>query len=100
MHDGMNASIPDIPNKCMLKPSLFASKTLSTGATRYSNIEREDLTTLCGLKNCHYSFGRLVKVITDHKPPVAILKGYCTEVLVYNLAFMQVSHCVGIIVAS
>ena len=56
-------------------PITFASKSLTDTEHRHSNIERETLGILHGLKTFHhYCFAREVHVITDHKPLIAILK--------------------------
>ena len=62
-----------VPDNSILCPIAFASKSLTGAEHRYSNIEREALGILHGLKKCHhYCFARNVYVITDHKPLVAI----------------------------
>ncbi len=49
----------------------FASKTLTTAQSNYSNIEREALALVHGIQRFHtYVYGREVNVITDHKPLV------------------------------
>ena len=59
----------------ILRPITFARKSLSRVERRYSNIEREALGILHGLKKfCHYCFVREVRLITDHKWLVAIFK--------------------------
>ena len=56
-------------------PVAFASKTLTDTQSRYTNIEREMLAVIWGIKQYHqYLFGRSFKVITDHKPLEAICK--------------------------
>ena len=58
-------------------PIAFASKSLTSTETWYSNIEREALCILNGLEKVHhYHFTCKVIVITDHKPVVAILREY------------------------
>ena len=53
----------------------FASKSLMGTEHRYSNIEREALGILHGLKKFHhYCFTREVFVITNHKPLESIFK--------------------------
>ena len=57
----------DIPTD--LGPISYASKTLSTTELNYSNIECELLGLLFAMTYFkHFTFGRLVHVITDHKP--------------------------------
>jgi hypothetical protein len=56
------------------KPIAFASRTMSAAETRYAQIEKEMLAVCFGLtKFHHYTYGRSVTVITDHKPLVAIV---------------------------
>ena len=68
----MKDMVPDNTIQC---PIAFASKSLTGTEHRYSNIEREALGILHGLKRFHhYCFAREVHLITDHKPLIAILK--------------------------
>ena len=61
------------PYNTILHPIAFASKSLTGAEHRYSNIEREALVILHGLEKFHYyCFTRVVLIITDHKPLVAI----------------------------
>ena len=54
-----------------LRPISYASKTLSTTESNYSNIECELLGLLFAVIHFeHFTYGRLVHVITDHKPLV------------------------------
>ena len=64
-----------VPNYTILHPIAFASKCLTGAECRYSNIEREALGILHGLKKFHhYCFAREVHILTDHKLLVAIFK--------------------------
>ena len=64
-----------VPNNTTLCSIVFASKCLTGAEHRYSNIEREALGILHGLKKFHhYCFARQVHVITDKKLLVAIFK--------------------------
>ncbi|KAK3737844.1 hypothetical protein QZH41_004781 [Actinostola sp. cb2023] len=57
------------------KPIAYASRALSECETRYAQIEKEMLAIVYSLEKFHqYTFGRLVKVQSDHKPLEAILK--------------------------
>ena len=52
------------------KPVCFASKSLTDTESRYSNIEREMLGVVFALTKFHqYTYGRPVKIISDHKTP-------------------------------
>ena len=64
-----------VPDNTILNPITFASKSLTGTEQRYSNIEREALGILHGLKKFHhYCFTREVFITPDHKPLVAIFK--------------------------
>ena len=55
------------------KPIAFASRSLSECERRYAQIEKEMLAVTYGLEKFHhYTFGRQVFVVTDHKPLLAI----------------------------
>ena len=61
------------PENSILRPIIFASKSLSE--RRYSNIEKEALSILKRLEEFHhYCFVREVSIIKDHKPLVAIFR--------------------------
>ena len=64
-----------VPDNTILHPIAFASKSLTGVEHRYSNIERESLGILHGLKIFHhYCFTGEVHIIADHKPLVTIIK--------------------------
>ena len=68
-----NTSKCDIPNN--LCPISYASKTLSPTEFNYSNIEHELLGVLFAITHFkHFTYGRTVYVITDHKPLVSLFK--------------------------
>ena len=57
------------------RPIAFDSKSLSSVERWYTNIEREALGILYGLKKFHhYCFVRRESIITNHKPLVTISK--------------------------
>ena len=63
----------DIPIN--LRPISYASKTLSTTELNYSNIEWELLGLLFTITHFkHFTYGRLVHIITDHKPLVSLFR--------------------------
>lgn len=65
----------EIPTKNSLRPIAYASKALTETEQRYSNIEREALAILHALEKFHhFTYGRYTKVITDHRPLLAIHK--------------------------
>ena len=54
-------------------PIAYASRSLSSVEQRYAQIEKEMLAVVFGLERFrHYTYGRKVTVVTDHKPLVAI----------------------------
>ena len=56
------------------RPIAFASRALSTSEKNYAQIEKEMLAIVYGLQKFdHFTFGRQVKIVTDHKPLVAIM---------------------------
>ena len=58
-----------------LRPISYASKTLLSTESNYSNIEHELLGLLFAVTHFkHFTFGRLVHVITDHKPLVSLFR--------------------------
>ena len=58
-----------------LRPISHASKTLSTTESNYSNIECELLGLLFEITHFkHFTYGRLVHIITDHKPLVSLFR--------------------------
>ena len=75
MHEGTACQKDIAPDNVTVCPIAFASKSLTGAEHRYSNIEREALGILHGLKKFHhYCFVREVLIITYHKPLVAIFK--------------------------
>ena len=68
-----NTSKCDIPNN--LHHVSYASKTLSSTESNYSNIEHELLGVLFAIMHFkHFTYGHTVCVITDHKPLVSLFK--------------------------
>ena len=62
-----NTSCSEIPNN--LRPVFHASKTLRTTEPNYSNIEHEMLGVVFSMLHFkHFTYGRQVHIITDHKP--------------------------------
>ena len=58
-----------------LRPISYASKTLSSTESNYSNIECELLDLLFAVTHFkNFTFGRLLHVITDHKPLVSLFR--------------------------
>ena len=72
---GTSCPIDKAADNSILRPILFANKSLLSAERRYSNIERGALGMLHGLKKFHlYCFVREGSITTDHKLPVAIFQ--------------------------
>ena len=57
------------------RPVAFSSRALSNAEKNYAQIEKEMLAIVNGLtKFHHFTFGRFVRVLSDHKPLVSIVK--------------------------
>ena len=65
------------------RPIAFAAKSLSDTERNYSQVEREALSIVFGVKKFHqYIYGRKFDLVTDHKPLLVILgpKGHLQSV--------------------
>ena len=57
------------------RPIGYASRTLSPSERNYSQLEKEGLSCIFGIKRFHdYVFGRPFQLITDHKPLLGLLR--------------------------
>ena len=78
---GTSCQRDKIPDNRILRPIVFASKSLSGTERRHSNIEREALHILHGLEMFHhYFFAREVSIITVNKMLVAMLSQQIQEI--------------------
>ena len=56
------------------RPIGFASRTLSSAEQNYSQLEKEGLSCVFGVRKFHsYLFGHAFELITDHKPLMALI---------------------------
>ena len=59
------------------RPIAYASRTLTPSERNYSQLEKEGLACIFGIKKFHdYVFGRSFELVTDHKPLLGLLKEY------------------------
>ena len=66
-----NTSCTEVPNN--LRPVFYASKTLTATESNYSNIECEMLGVIFSMLHFkHFTYGREVHIITDHKPLITL----------------------------
>ncbi len=57
------------------KPIGYVSRTLTKAEKNYSQLEKEGLSCVSGIKKFHnYVFGRHFELVTDHKPLLGLLK--------------------------
>ena len=59
------------------KPIAYASRSLATAEKNYSQLEKEALAIIFGIKRFHqYIDGRKFQVVSDHKPLMSILDAH------------------------
>ncbi|KAM7315470.1 uncharacterized protein ISCGN_005253 [Ixodes scapularis] len=66
---GVGAVLSHILEDGTARPVAYASRTLTSAEKGYSQLEKEALALLFGVKKFHfYLYGRTFKLVTDHKP--------------------------------
>ena len=71
---GMGAVISHVMPDSSERPIAYGSRILSTSEQNYSQLEKEALAIIFGIKKFHkFLYGRPFTLVTDHKPLVIIL---------------------------
>ena len=72
---GLGAVIPHKMPDSSDRPIAYASRTLNRSEQNYSQLEKEGLVCVFGVKKFHdYVFGRHFQLVTDHKPLLGLIK--------------------------
>lgn len=71
---GLGAVLSQVNSDGTEQPISFASRTLNTSERNYSQLDKEALSLMFGIKRFHnYLYGRRFTLQTDHKPLTSIL---------------------------
>lgn len=70
---GVGAVLSHVDENNQEKPIYYASRSLSPAEKKYSQIDRESLSIIFGVKKFHkYIYGQHITIVTDHKPLLGI----------------------------
>ena len=71
----------------------YASRTLTNAEKNYSQLEKEGLPCIFGIKRFHsYLFGHAFTLVTDHKPLLGLLGESKANCLRHQLEYIA-GHC-------
>jgi hypothetical protein len=86
---GLGSVLSHVMDDGSERPIAMASRTLTAAEKGYSQLEKEALSLIFGVKKFHkYIYGRKVTLVTDHKP-LAVILGPKTGILTLAAARLQ-----------